>query len=377
MVKENNLALYIHVPFCVSKCSYCNFCSFVPKAEQFTKYLNALKHEIQSRAKDLQNKQIFSIYIGGGTPSILPKNAIIDLIETIKANFDVLKDASITIEANPNTFSLEKAQEYKQAGCTRLSLGLQSHKPELLKLLNRAHTYQDFESAVLNAKKCGINDINADILLGVPTQTKQDIIDTLNLLIEQPLTHISAYGLINEEGTPLTKAIQAGELDLPSEESAVEMYDLTVDFLKKHGFYRYEISNFAKKGFESIHNLNYWNRGEYLGLGLNAYSFVDRAHWRNTENFNDYINNPLLALDYEKETEKTAKEETIMLALRTEKGLNINEYNTKFKTDFLKDFSDALKRLEKNKLIKFDKGNLKIVNFSISNAIILEFFKNL
>ena len=377
MVKENNLALYIHIPFCVSKCSYCNFCSFVPKTEQFTKYLNALKHEIQSRAKDLQNKQIFSIYIGGGTPSILPKNAIIDLIETIKANFDVLKDASITIEANPNTFSIEKSQEYKQAGCTRLSLGLQSHKPELLKLLNRAHTYQDFESAVLNAKKCGINDINADILLGVPTQTKQDIIDTLNLLVKQPLTHISAYGLINEEDTPLTKAIQAGDLGLPSEESSVEMYDFTVDFLKRHGFYRYEISNFAKKGFESVHNLNYWDRGEYLGLGLNAYSFVDRTHWRNTENFNDYINNPLLTLDYEKETEKTAKEETIMLALRTEKGLNINEYNTKFKTDFLKDFSDALKRLEKNKLIKFDNENLKIVNFSISNAIILEFFKNL
>lgn len=377
MVEKNNLALYVHIPFCVSKCSYCNFCSFVPKVEQFEKYLNTLKHEIYARAKDLQNRQIFSIYIGGGTPSILPKNAIIELIQTIMANFNVLENVSITIEANPNTFSLEKAQEYKRAGCTRLSLGLQSHKPELLKLLKRAHNYQDFENAVHNAKQCGINDINADILLGVPTQTKQDILDTLNLLVKQPLTHISAYGLINEEGTPLTRAIQIGKLDLPSEESAVEMYDLTVDFLKTYGFCRYEISNFAKKGYESVHNLNYWNRGDYLGLGLNAYSFVDGVHWRNTENFDDYINNPLLILDYEKETEKTAKEETIMLALRTEKGLNLNEYNTRFKTDFCKDFADTLNMLEKNKLIRIENGNLKVVNFSISNAIILEFFKKL
>ena len=374
---STKFSIYVHIPFCVSKCSYCNFCSFVPNEKQIQDYLVALNKEIKYRGKIYKNREVSSIYIGGGTPSILPKNSIINIVNSIKDNFSVPKNISLTIEANPNTFDLEKAKEYSLAGCNRVSLGLQSHKKEILKILNRVHTYQDFEKAVFNAVSVGIKDINADILLGVPTQTKQDLMETLSKLVKLPLTHISAYGLINEENTPLTKAIQEKRLKLPSDDIAVEMYDYTVDFLAENGFFRYEISNFAKSGFESIHNLNYWNRGEYLGLGLNAYSFVDGAHWNNTSSFNDYLKNPTLILDYEKETIKTAKEETIMLALRMEKGLDINQYNKTFNTDFCKDFSNAINDLKHNSLINFEDNKLKVNNFSISNAIILEFFKEL
>ena len=372
---ENSFAIYVHIPFCVSKCSYCNFCSFVANEQQMQDYLNALYKEIELRSKEYKNRQVTSIYIGGGTPSILPKNEIYNLVKCIKIHFNIPEKISLTIEANPNSFDLEKAREYKEAGCNRLSLGLQSDNPKILKILNRAHTFEDFENAVLNAKKCGINDINADILLGVPTQTKQILAETLTKLTKLPLTHISAYGLINEEGTPLTQAIQNKTLKLSSEDYSVDMYNYTVDFLKDYSFYRYEISNFAKKGYEAIHNLNYWNRGEYLGLGLNAYSFMNGAHWCNSSNFNSYIKNPMQVVDYEKETTKTAKEETIMLALRTEKGLNIEKYNKTFNADFLKDFANAINKLKTNNLIKFEDNNLKINNFSISNAIILEFFK--
>lgn len=368
-------ALYIHIPFCVSKCSYCDFCSFVPSKKQVEDYLEALKEEIKEAGRRAGGRLVTSVYIGGGTPSVLPDGAIEEIMNCVRENFIVLNACSTTIEANPNTFTREKAREYMLAGCSRLSLGLQSSNAKILKILNRAHDFKDCKRAVENALYYNIKDINVDIMLGVPEQTLDDVKETLKRVVELPITHISAYGLICEPNTPLTRSIERRELVLPDEDKTVKMYDYAVKFLEKNGFKRYEISNFAKAGYESEHNLNYWHRGAYLGLGLAAHSFLDGIHWQNTDKFKEYIKNPSeCQKDIEHETIKTAKEETIMLALRTTAGLDISEYNRLFSGDFLEEYSTVLSKLEKNKLIEIKDGTVRITNMYISNAIIAEFF---
>ncbi len=372
---SSKFGLYIHIPFCVSKCSYCDFCSFVPKQNQVEDYITALKQEIVKAGKRAGGRLVTSVYIGGGTPSVLPKGAIQDIMNCVRENFIVLNACSVTIEANPNSFDIKKAEEYMRAGCSRLSLGLQSHSDKILKILNRVHNFKDCERAVENALHYNIKDINVDIMLGVPEQTLKDVKDTLKKVVELPITHISAYGLICEPNTPLTRSIQEKRLTLPSDDSAVEMYDYAVDFLDKAGFKRYEISNFAKAGYESQHNLNYWHRGAYLGLGLGAHSFLDGFHWQNTTNFAKYLKNPINCQeDLEQETVKTAKEEMIMLALRTTKGLDILEYNEMFGGNFLAEYGRVLQKLLANDLIEIEDNILRIKNLYISNAIIAEFF---
>ena len=374
-MSKSQFALYIHIPFCVSKCSYCDFCSFVPKLEQITTYISALKQEIESAKEKTKGRQVSSIYIGGGTPSTLPAGAVEEIMACVRKNFDSVENCSITIEANPNSFDSEKVKEYARVGCTRLSLGLQSDNDKILKVLNRAHNFNDCVNAVQFALNNNINDINVDIMLGVPQQTKRDLEITLQKVIDLPITHISAYGLICEPNTSLTRAIEQHKLTLPSDDEAVEMYDYTVDFLAKHGFKRYEISNFAKEGYRSVHNMNYWKRGEYLGLGLAAHSFYNGTHWHNTEDFTKYLQNPTNCReDIEHETIQTAKEEMIMLALRTTDGLDIEKYNNTFSCDFLQEYKSAINKLLENDLIQIKNGVVTIKNLYISNAIIAEFF---
>lgn len=372
---KNKISLYIHIPFCISKCSYCDFCSFVPAHDQIDQYCQALCKEIEHHKQTLKNKEIFSIYIGGGTPSFLPSEKIIKLLSKIKETFNVSKTASITIEANPNSLSLQKAQDYILAGCNRISIGLQSHKQSLLQILNRPHTLEDFISAINNAHTAGFKDISTDIILGIPTQNIDDLKQTLDILLSQPLTHISVYGLICEPNTPLTKQIEQKTLSLPTEDETVALYDFAVKYLKQNGFERYEISNFSKQGFESVHNKNYWERGEYLGLGLSAHSFVEGFHWQNTSNFEKFIQDPQNIIENkEKETIQTAKEETIMLSLRTTKGLDIQKFDKTFNANFLQEYSKILNKLIKNNLITIKNDHLTINDMYISNAIILEFF---
>ena len=376
--EKSKIALYVHIPFCVQKCAYCNFCSFVPKSNNIESYIKSLLKEIEIVGSHL-HQQVFSIYIGGGTPSILPIGAVSQILESIGQHFDVLPNASVTIEANPNSFTKEKAIEYSLAKINRISFGLQSASPTILKILNRAHSAQDLIKAVSIAKVHGFIDINVDVMLGVPTQSLKDVKDTLNQVVALPITHISAYGLILEEGTPLYRKVKQGELSLPTEDETVDMYDYTVAFLENKGFFRYEISNFAKRGFESVHNQNYWNRGEYVGVGLNAYSFVAGIHYQNTAdltNYCDYITRGELPIvEKEHESKLTAQNETIMLALRTTKGLNIDEFNKMFKLDFCNKFHKQLEKLLKNDLIALEGGFLRIKNMYVSNAIITEFFE--
>lgn len=349
----------------------------MPAEGVIEQYLNALKEEIEMWGGRHHDRRINTIYIGGGTPSVLPDGAMLDLISKVRTCFDVDMDASITIEANPNSFTAQKAKEYKSAGCNRLSFGLQAIKDEHLKMLNRKHDFIQCKNAIGYALDNKITDINVDILLGIPTQNIWDVHELLREVVGLPITHISAYSLINEPGTSLTKKLDSGALLAQNQYDVVNFYDFAVDFLADAGFKRYEISNFSKPGFESKHNLNYWDRGEFLGLGLAAFSFCEGAHWENESDMAEYLRQPTRALrNYEPEDEITAKEEIIMLALRTERGLEIKKYNEKFETDFLREHHHSLEFLcSKAKLLVIEDGYIKATNFYMTNTIIAQLFE--
>ncbi len=370
---KNEMSLYIHIPFCVSKCTYCNFCSFAGKQDYIPQYVQALCTEIEQKAQEFGYMLITSIYIGGGTPSFLPLGYITKILDCVKQKFKLSNNISITIEGNPNSLTKEKLQEYYNAKINRLSIGLQSANADVLKLLNRAHTTQEFINTIKTAQEIGFKNISADIIIGVPTQTLEDIKQTLNLLFSLNLQHISAYGLILEPNTPLYRLVKSGKLSPLPEDLQNQMYDFVVKELKQHGFIRYEISNFAKQGFKSQHNINYWQRGQYLGVGLDAYSFVKGLHWQNTNNLDKYIQQPNKKIKTEIETIYTAKLETIMLGLRMDSGLDIQKFNADFNTDFLKEYSYVLENLLNNKLVKIQNNHLIITDQHISNAIISEF----
>ena len=235
-MKKQKLSLYIHIPFCVSKCSYCNFCSFVADERMMLDYLAALRLEIENACIHYKDRQVSTIYIGGGTPSVLPSGGIQDILDVIRDNFEVSNEVDITIEANPNTFTKQKAAEYKRAGCNRLSMGLQAKNQKHLNMLNRPHTFLQAKEAINYAILSGITDINIDLLLGIPYQNIWDIKELLQSVVELPITHISAYSLINEPDTPLTKKLQQKGVPEQNSLDVVNFYDFTVDFLAQNGF---------------------------------------------------------------------------------------------------------------------------------------------
>ena len=371
---SNSISIYIHIPFCKSKCIYCNFVSFPNCEKFFDTYLEKVKQEIDYHASKLKDRNVKTIFIGGGTPSLLSGEDIFDLVTFVLQKFSVSKQAEITIEVNPESFSKEKALWWKKAGINRLSFGLQSDDDIVLKKLGRIHNFSQFQNAVKEAKSLGFSNISADVLLGLPNQTPQKIGQTLRKIAKLGLTHISAYSLQVEKGTKLFELVKNEQIKLPDEDLSNEIYNSAYLELKELGFHRYEISNFAKKGFECRHNQNYWVRGEFLGIGVGAYGFIDGVHYENTSNLIDYIKKDYMPQNIEKESKKTKMEETIMLALRTEKGLNISNFNKTFNIDFCEKFKPALDKLSQQKLIKITKNHIKITNFSISNAIILQFF---
>jgi len=280
-----NLSLYIHIPFCESKCHYCNFVSFKKSNIHKEQYIQYLLKEIKLNAtKDFL---VNTIFIGGGTPSCLREGDILKISNAIKENFNLSKELEFTIEANPNSFTLEKAKEYVKAGINRISFGLQSANNKILKTINRIHTKKDFINAVKLAKQVGLKNINSDILIGLPNQKLKDVKRTLKLIIKLNLPHVSCYSLILEEKTPLFKMVENKKLKLPQEDKTLKMYDYTLNYLEKHKIFRYEVSNFAKLEKECMHNLTYWNLSNYLGLGLNAHSKIENERF---ENFSDFKN---------------------------------------------------------------------------------------
>ncbi len=374
---RKQLSLYIHIPFCNSKCNYCAFVSQVASDEMKEQYVDALVKEIVMRSKTYgANREVTTIYIGGGTPSSLPLGAVKKIMSAVYNNFVVCNDAEITIEINPNTITKEKADEYMSCNISRFSIGLQMAQSRLLSILGRTHKYLDFKNTVQTLQSAGATNISADIMLGLPTQTKEDIVETIKLIDSLNIKHISAYLLSVEEGTRFYTMLQNNELNLPTEKATIEMYYTAYNELKKRGYVRYEFSNFAKIGYRSKHNTVYWERKEYLGLGVSAHSFVDGYRMANTSSIPNYLVHiqkneiPLECKDLLNETD--AKEETIMLSLRLAEGIDLTKYQAEFNSSLLDEKKPEIDLLVKNNFLKIEDNHLKATGegFMVLNKII-------
>ena len=366
--------IYIHIPFCKSKCTYCDFASFPKEIGKTESYFACLYREIEGRGRQLKDKTFDTIYIGGGTPSVVPAKFICGAIRQVKKFFNLSKDLEITIEINPGTIDEEKVKEYLSVGINRFSIGLQTGFDDQLKRLNRIHTAKDF---LVCTKLLQGQNLSADILLGLQDQTCEQLEKTVELCIAGGVKHISAYALTPEVGTPIYTNYLNGEL--PSDDEVADLYDYLRKLLSSKGFNRYEVSNFAKDGFESRHNLNYWKRGEYIGFGVSASSFIDNRRFTNTYKIDEYMNaiifNKTPEISSEEIVGEDAKFEFIMLALRTKYGVNKNEYNRLFNGNFDNEYKEVL--AEKAQFLKNEKDTLTILDeyLYVQNDIILAFMK--
>ena len=383
-MQEKELGIYIHIPFCKQKCYYCDFVAFSNKKEYIEKYIETLKREIDSY--DLSKYNITTIYIGGGTPSWIPSEKIQEILEKIRQkiseNQTRWKDIEITIELNPGTVDEEKTKKYKEIGINRLSIGLQSTNNKLLKEIGRIHTFEDFKDTYNTMKKVGFENINVDLMIGLPNQTISDVKESLNEIIKLNPTHVSVYSLIVEENTKMEQLINNKELQLPDEELERQMYWYVKNTLELNGYNHYEISNFAKKGKESKHNLNCWEQKEYIGLGLAAYSYLNGIRYGNTSDIEKYINvrdflnsseleeSGIRIVD-EVQSLEDKRKEYMLLGLRKIDGVSIQNFKEKFVENPIFLFRKELEKLVNEKLITIDGDSIKLTNKGLDLANIV------
>lgn len=342
-----NLEIYIHIPFCVRKCGYCDFLSAPAGRDVQEKYVQALQREIQGRTGEHENYQVPTVFIGGGTPSILEPGQIKRLLDTLRNHYQVLPGAEITIEANPGTVDYDCLSQYREAGINRLSLGLQSSWDEELRTLGRIHTWQQFLDAYGAAAAAGFTHINVDLMSGLPGQTLVSYETTLRRVAElvPGPEHISAYSLILEEGTPLAKRYVDGKLVLPDEETERELYGLTERILREYGYGRYEISNYAKKGCECRHNVGYWTRENYLGFGIGAASLVENVRFQNGSDLRAYLENPLGQRQQEQKlTVAEQMEEYMFLGLRLTAGVGERVFYETFHCELEQVYGEVIEK---------------------------------
>ena len=379
----NSVGIYIHIPFCKQKCKYCDFTSFACKEDIYDEYFKCLKKEITEKSDELDNEniEIDTIYIGGGTPSIVPTEYIEDIINLIYEKYNVSKIAEITIEANPGTIDKDKLEKYIEAGINRLSIGLQSTNDKLLKMLGRIHTYCEFEEVYKTARQVGFKNINVDLMIGLPNQTMEDVQNSLKELINKSPEHISVYSLIVEENTKMFDLIESGELELPNENLEREMYWEVKNVLQENGYCHYEISNFAKKGFESKHNSNCWKQHSYLGFGVAAHSYYDGIRYSNITDLKTYIENfqngesVYNIIFHEKQSKEQMMKEYMLLGLRKISGVKISEFKEKFVDNPLYYFREQLNKLVKQNLVEVSEDRIYLTDkgLDLANIVWMEF----
>ena len=379
----NSVGIYIHIPFCKQKCKYCDFTSFACKEDIYDEYFKCLKKEISEKSDELDNEniEIDTIYIGGGTPSIVPAEYIEDIINLIYEKYNVSKIAEITIEANPGTIDKDKLEKYIEAGINRLSIGLQSTNDKLLKMLGRIHTYCEFEEVYKTARQVGFKNINVDLMIGLPNQTMEDVQNSLKELINKSPEHISVYSLIVEENTKMFDLIESGELELPNENLEREMYWKVKNVLQENGYCHYEISNFAKKGFESKHNSNCWKQHSYLGFGVAAHSYYDGIRYSNITDLKTYIENfqngesVYNIIFHEKQSKEQMMKEYMLLGLRKIDGVKISEFKEKFVDNPLYYFREQLNKLVKQNLVELSEDRIYLTDkgLDLANIVWMEF----
>lgn len=381
-------SIYIHIPFCIKKCAYCDFVSF-ENMPFMAQYCNALKAEMEVSAFCIPHVNFDTVFLGGGTPSTLPLGAIKSILDTLKMRFSIAESAEITMECNPGTVSLDKLKEYRAAGVNRLSFGLQSASDALLKGIGRIHTYDDFLNSYALARQAGFSNINVDVMYGLPNQTVREISETLNALFVFRPEHISAYSLILEEGTPLHACVERGEVRLPDEEEVYVQHRTCIEMLQNNGYERYEISNYARRGlqakspFRCRHNLNYWNNGEYLGIGLNAHSAMRLegafTRWSNTANLQEYLlctDSGALPIEEKQIIGKDEEMfECVMLGLRQTDGIELEAFEKRFHESVHAHYDSAIAKLVSLHWLEIENGFIRLtdIGLDMQNEALLYF----
>lgn len=378
-----NIGIYVHIPFCKQKCKYCDFKSYAGKEdliEQYIKWVNIELKEIgQGNKLDYENGiddlvNVKTIYIGGGTPSFIHQKYINQIINTIKKDYQIDNEVEITIEVNPGTVDEEKLKEYISCGINRISIGLQSTDETLLKSIGRIHSYEDFTNTYELARKVGFQNINVDLMIGLPNQTVKDVEKSIEKILLLNPEHISVYSLILEEGTDLYQEVEEKKRKLPDEEIEREMYWFVKRKLEENGYEHYEISNFAKKGFKSKHNLDCWNQEEYIGVGVAAHSYTNNVRYSNIEQIEEYIKNYEQGnvtdnfIFHEKQNKESKMKEYMLLGLRKTKGVQIQNFKNKFGENPIFLYRKELEKLVEEELIEIDGDDIKLTNKGIDLA---------
>lgn len=348
-----NLSLYLHIPFCVKKCNYCDFLSFAADDNVKKKYTENLCVEIMRTAKEYGKRPVDTIFLGGGTPTVLPVELFNEILGVVNENYSVLSDAEISMEVNPGTADLDKLEKYRKMGINRLSIGAQSMQPEELKLLGRIHGREEFLECYKAARKAGFANISIDLMSALPGQTWNSFYPTLQEVVSLQPEHLSVYSLIIEEGTPFFEKYgdKEGAALLPSEEEDRKIYHETYRFLKQSGYHRYELSNYAKPGLECRHNLGYWSGKNYVGFGLGAASMVDGVRWKNTVSMEAYLAGEAKREDEHRLTLQERMEEYMFLGLRKTKGVSVSGFFELFGIDMDVIYGPWIEKMKKNDLL--------------------------
>ena len=401
----NGLEIYIHIPFCVKKCDYCDFLSAPADLETKEKYVEALINEIKLNKNKMSEYVVDTVFIGGGTPSLLEENQISKIMSVLRDNCNMSENPEITIECNPGTITESKLLEYKKSGINRISFGLQSTNDEELKSIGRTHNYAGFLESYNLARKCGFDNINVDLMSALPGQTLKSYEETLNKVVRLEPEHISAYSLIVEENTLMYDRVKKAQIKginiLPDEESERKMYYLTNNILRSNGYRKYEISNYSKPGKECKHNIGYWQRKEYLGFGIGAASLYKENRYNNISDINKYIevltnnikensiNNVGNSSEVENQvnilnsivknlqqlTERDRMEEFMFLGLRMMEGVSMEKFEQYFGKTYMEVYGKVQKRMEDKRFLINDNGYVKLTEFGIdlSNYVMSEF----
>ena len=385
---KKEIGIYVHIPFCIRKCYYCDFVSFTNQEENIEKYIEAVIKEIESY--ELEEYNVTTIYIGGGTPSSIESRYIEKILHKIKEkiinNETKFNDIEITIEINPGTIDRKKLQNYEEMGINRLSIGLQSTNNEILKNIGRIHTYEEFLEGYILARSIGFDNINVDLMIGLPNQTIEKIKDSVEKVINLEPEHISVYSLIIEEGTKIENLLNMNKITLPEEELERNMYWYVKNKLELNGYIHYEISNFAKENKQSKHNVNCWEQKEYIGIGTAAYSYLNNIRYGNTSNIQKYIEtqdfkskkevekNKIRIID-EVQTLEDKKKEYMLLSLRKIEGVSIKKFKEKYVENPIFLYRKQLEKLVNENLLTIDGDNIKLTNkgLDLANLVWEEF----
>lgn len=375
---KKELELYIHIPFCIQKCKYCDFLSAPCSEELRGSYVESLCKKIRDYRELAEAYHVVSIFLGGGTPSVLEGVQTKEIFAAIYDTFQVDADAEITTELNPGTVTEEKLKVYKEIGINRLSIGLQSVNDQELCMLGRIHTYEEFKATYELARKTGFDNINIDLISAIPGQTVESWAETLETVAKLNPEHISAYSLIIEEGTPFFEMYGEDREGLPDEDDERQMYQDTQTILEKYGYFRYEISNYAKKGFECQHNLGYWSRREYLGIGLGAASLLNNERWTENAELKEYLTNKENQKENLEILDGTAQmEEFMFLGLRKMKGVSKEAFMFSFGQKIEEVYGEVLEKMLGDGLLELDGDYIRLTEkgIDVSNYVMSEFIQ--